>query len=641
MHDVFVSHSSKDKQAALAMVHYLEDLGIRCWVAPRDIAPGKSFAEAILDGISGTNVMVLILSASANTSPHVQREVERALSSGKPVIPVRIEDVRPTGALDYFISSVHWIDAFEPPMERHFQMLADHIAAVATACQSPPAPFDNAGGVATAKLRSGNITAKQPEKKRGWGGAALIACLLLAVAGGGWWWGVELPRREAQAQAELSGQVADLLVRAAQQTADRQWSDARETCLEILQLDPKNADARKYMNQAEDMIKRPRGTVIVTASPEGATVRLGEGSPQPAPATFNDVPVGSHQVVVELPGYKAVTRTTSISRAGQELQLEPITLVPQAVNVKITTDPPGLAWTLNPADGGEPRAGTGADDVDLEPGRYEATWSQPQLGNQSTTVEVEAGAKDMPLNFELPYAMVAIDCATLGAAVYSADGTRLGATPFRFGPVKPGTYTYTLKAPGYVQETVNYQALEKSPLPRQVSLAAAPASTPRASTVQRSAPIPNQESAAALTYDPAFEAAKHSIPDTDYPAAQIVGEWMNVQADTARTWEVKTYIQLSRGGKGLSRMVAFEHAIKSAEKTQDLRWKYLGENRWSVTVLPGSVRHQYGAGWWDGHAADTRVFRFLPPRLYDFTFCVSFVPLNDEALVRAIHQEQR
>jgi hypothetical protein len=116
---------------------------------------------------------------------------------------------------------------------------------------------------------------------------------------------------------------------------------------------------------------------------------------------------------------------------------------------------------------------------------------------------------------------------------------------------------------------------------------------------------------------------------------------MNVQADTARTWEVKTYIQLSRGGKGLSRMVAFEHAIKSAEKTQDLRWKYLGENRWSVTVLPGSVRHQYGAGWWDGHAADTRVFRFLPPRLYDFTFCVSFVPLNDEALVRAIHQEQR
>jgi len=209
------------------------------------------------------------------------------------------------------------------------------------------------------------------------------------------------------------------------------------------------------------------------------------------------VPVGAHQIVVELPGYKAVTRTTSISRAGQELQLEPITLVPQAVSVKITTDPPGLAWTLNPADGGEPRAGTGADDVDLEPGRYEATWSQPQLGNQSTTVEVEVGAKEMPLNFELPYAMVAIDCATPGAAVYSADGTRLGATPFRFGPVKPGTYTYTLKAPGYVQENVSYQALEKSPLPRQISLAVAPASTPRPATVQRSAPKPKPKPAAA------------------------------------------------------------------------------------------------------------------------------------------------
>jgi len=76
MHDAFVSHSSKDRQAAIAMVHDLEALGIRCWVAPRDIAPGKSYAEAILDGLSGANVMVLVLSASANTSPtHLQKPV--------------------------------------------------------------------------------------------------------------------------------------------------------------------------------------------------------------------------------------------------------------------------------------------------------------------------------------------------------------------------------------------------------------------------------------------------------------------------------------------------------------------------------------------------------------------------------------
>ena len=36
-HNVFISHSSHDKEIANAICHYLEDGGIRCWIAPRDI----------------------------------------------------------------------------------------------------------------------------------------------------------------------------------------------------------------------------------------------------------------------------------------------------------------------------------------------------------------------------------------------------------------------------------------------------------------------------------------------------------------------------------------------------------------------------------------------------------------------------
>src|SRR5215207_8155185 len=50
--DVFVSYSSKDKAVADAAVATLEARAIRCWVAPRDIVPGKEWSEAIIDGIN-------------------------------------------------------------------------------------------------------------------------------------------------------------------------------------------------------------------------------------------------------------------------------------------------------------------------------------------------------------------------------------------------------------------------------------------------------------------------------------------------------------------------------------------------------------------------------------------------------------
>jgi hypothetical protein len=42
--DVFLSYSSKDKTIADAAVATLESKGLRCWVAPRDITPGKEWS---------------------------------------------------------------------------------------------------------------------------------------------------------------------------------------------------------------------------------------------------------------------------------------------------------------------------------------------------------------------------------------------------------------------------------------------------------------------------------------------------------------------------------------------------------------------------------------------------------------------
>lgn len=68
--------------------------------------------------------MVLLLSANANASVHIPKEVERAVSKGATIVPLRIEDVTPGRSLDYFIGSVHWLDALTPPLEKHLENLA-------------------------------------------------------------------------------------------------------------------------------------------------------------------------------------------------------------------------------------------------------------------------------------------------------------------------------------------------------------------------------------------------------------------------------------------------------------------------------------------------------------------------------------
>lgn len=122
--DVFISYASKDKIVADAVCARLEAAGIRCWIAPRDIVAGTSYGEAIIDAIHGAKVMVLVFSSSANASGHIPKEVERAVSSGVAILPFRIEDVAPGKSLDYFIGSVHWLDAMTPPMEKHLDDLA-------------------------------------------------------------------------------------------------------------------------------------------------------------------------------------------------------------------------------------------------------------------------------------------------------------------------------------------------------------------------------------------------------------------------------------------------------------------------------------------------------------------------------------
>ncbi|MCI9073497.1 MAG: toll/interleukin-1 receptor domain-containing protein [Lachnospiraceae bacterium] len=87
---MFISHSSRDAAIAGQICDRLEKNGLNCFIAPRDIRPGKEYAEEIVNGIDNSAAMVLLMSRNANGSPHVLREVEYAVSGGTPILVYKI-----------------------------------------------------------------------------------------------------------------------------------------------------------------------------------------------------------------------------------------------------------------------------------------------------------------------------------------------------------------------------------------------------------------------------------------------------------------------------------------------------------------------------------------------------------------------
>ncbi|ADZ84221.1 TIR domain-containing protein [Cellulosilyticum lentocellum] len=124
MQDVFISYSSKNKIEANKVCEQLEKRGISCWMAPRNIQPGKEWGEQIIRGIETSRVLVLIFSAASNESPQVLREVERAVSKRLKIINFRIENVSPSDSMEYFLSANHWLNAFDGNRETHIESLS-------------------------------------------------------------------------------------------------------------------------------------------------------------------------------------------------------------------------------------------------------------------------------------------------------------------------------------------------------------------------------------------------------------------------------------------------------------------------------------------------------------------------------------
>jgi TIR domain len=291
--DAFISYSSKDKIVADTCCAVLEQAGVRCWIAPRDVKPGTEYGAAIIDGIGQSRLMVLIFSSSANDSSQIHREIERAVSKSMPIIPVRIEEVTPTKSMEYFLGAIHWLDAVTPPIEKHFQQLAETVSAIlevdALTCSAvrdetarkPPAQKRDGNGsraLADEALRTASAGEGSPSKKlvrMKWLLPAVCGVLLAAViAGGGWFY-----QLRAVAPASFPGQTGP------QPAAERNMSLARAARPDVDSL-------LAYSSRWDHACNSLPVTITITKKPINGTVSVVDGDEVLPASTPGSGPTG-------------------------------------------------------------------------------------------------------------------------------------------------------------------------------------------------------------------------------------------------------------------------------------------------------------------------------------------------------------
>lgn len=183
-HDVFISYSAKDKLTADAACTSLEAQGVRCWIAPRDAAPGEPWAASIVAAIQASRVMVLIFSARSNDSENVLREVSSAAEAGLPILTLRVEDAQPSRELGYYIRRAHWLDALTPPLEAHLRTLGDSVRGLLAGPAREAAP-GSGGAPEPEPMRVSLARALETRRRRA---LALGALLVVALGGATYAW---------------------------------------------------------------------------------------------------------------------------------------------------------------------------------------------------------------------------------------------------------------------------------------------------------------------------------------------------------------------------------------------------------------------------------------------------------------------
>ncbi|OFZ23559.1 MAG: hypothetical protein A2202_04315 [Bdellovibrionales bacterium RIFOXYA1_FULL_36_14] len=136
-YDIFISYSSQDLSLSMDICKKLEETGLTCWMAPRNIDTGISFAKAIIEGIKSSQNILLIYTAHSNISEQVLREVDRAVHFEKKLLVFKLDDQRYSESLEYYLCKADSIDATKGKYQQYLKQIENKVRLLTKAKPKP------------------------------------------------------------------------------------------------------------------------------------------------------------------------------------------------------------------------------------------------------------------------------------------------------------------------------------------------------------------------------------------------------------------------------------------------------------------------------------------------------------------------
>ena len=119
---VFINYSSKDFEHAEKITSILKKYpGVKTFMAPQSIPPGKNFKEIIIKNIMNCQIFIPIISSKSVHSPFTQQEIGLAIGNKTKLFPV-IVGIENYKKLD-FLSDYQYIAINDPTLKEKLRKL--------------------------------------------------------------------------------------------------------------------------------------------------------------------------------------------------------------------------------------------------------------------------------------------------------------------------------------------------------------------------------------------------------------------------------------------------------------------------------------------------------------------------------------
>ena len=269
------------------------------------------------------------------------------------------------------------------------------------------------------------------------------------------------------------------------------------------------------------VVSQQTGSVYVSSSPQSATATLDRSQSQITPCTFTNVPVGSHEITVEKPGFQTYYTTITV-HGGKSTDVSAYLGSLQTTgNLQIYSSPSGASAYVDSIYYGSTPTIVG----NLVPGNHYIQLRLPGYQDWNGYSNVQAGAtvtinpvlvKNPPISST---GTISVTTVPSGASVY-LDGVYRGQTPpgdyLYIYDVVAGSHAIELSRTGYqdYSGTVQVSAAQNTRL--SITL------TPNPQPTSGSASITSSPSGAETFVDNVYKGITPLVVDNLAPGSHVV-----------------------------------------------------------------------------------------------------------------------